>query len=194
MIEFNRGNLHIGIDVDDKPLCQPPEGVTRVERVMMETNEQAVASVAIGDVFKALASNGGHGGDPLRLYQEIFDSYATADQALLPDAVHCGDETTDGDTTLNGYHIDCNRREAAHVNDMDKFFATAFVNRMDLAPANGAHCGQQRMIFANNSQGRTFMILEAQIPNPSPELGIDGCRPLAQFGQIRMISATRGSG
>jgi len=64
---------------------------------------------------------------------------------------------------------------------MGSFFATAFINRIDLAPANGAHCGQQRMIFANNSLGRAFMILEAQIPNPSPDLGIEGCRPLAQF-------------
>jgi hypothetical protein len=37
------------------------------------------------------------------------------------------------------------------------------------------------VIFASNSLGRAFMILEAQIPNPAPELGIDGCRPLAQF-------------
>jgi hypothetical protein len=187
VIEFNRGNLHIGIDVDDQPLCQPPEDVTHVERVLIETNGQAVSGVSLAAVFKALASNGGHGGDPSRLYQEIFDSYATADQGTLPDAIHCGDETTDGDTTLNGYHLDCNRAERAHVSDMDAFFATAFVNRMDLAPANGAHCGQQRMIFANNKGpgsfgfGRTFMILEAQIPNPSPELGIEGCRPLAQF-------------
>jgi hypothetical protein len=187
VIEFNQGNVHIGIDVDDQPLCQPPEDVTRVERVLMETNGQAVGGVSLASVFEALATNGGHGGDPLRLYQEIFDSYASADQGILSDAVHCGDETTDGDTTLNGYHIDCNRREAAHVDDMDAFFATAFVNRMDLAPANGAHCGQQRMIFANNAGpgsfgfGRTFMILEAQIPNPSPELGILGCQPLAQF-------------
>jgi len=52
---------------------------------------------------------------------------------------------------------------------------------MDLAPANGAHCGQQRMIFASNAQNRMFFIIEAQVPNPAPELGIDGCLPLAQF-------------
>jgi hypothetical protein len=186
VIEFNRGNLHITIDVDDKPLCEPPDGTTFVERTLLETNAQAVGGVSLAAVFKALATNGDHAGDAVTLYQQIFDSYATADQARLPNAIHCGDEMTDGDTTLNGYHIDCNRVEAAHVDDMDAFFATAFVNRMDLAPANGAHCGQQRMIFANNNGGgakfgRTFMILEAQIPNPSPELGIQGCRPLAQF-------------
>jgi len=186
VIEFNKGNLHVDFTVDDVPVCDPPAGVTFVERTMLETNVQALGRVSLASVFDALATNGGHAGDAVNLYQQIFDSYTTVDQGQLPNAIHCGDEITGGDTTLNGYHIDCPRSEASHVNDMNAFFATAFVNRLDLAPLNGAHCGQQRMIFANTNGGgigfgRTFMILEAQIPNPSPQLGIDGCRPLAQF-------------
>jgi hypothetical protein len=181
VVDFTKGKVHVFISVDDSEACQVPDDVTRPERVLLETNVDAVGGVDLASVFKALATNGGHNGDGNLLYQQIFDSYATADQALLPNAIHCGDETTNGVPTLNGFPIDCNRAEAQHVNDMNNFFATAFVNRIDLAPANGAHCGQQRMIFANSSRGRTFMILEAQIPNPQPELGIDGCRPLAQF-------------
>jgi len=181
VVDFTRGTVHLGISVDDSEACQVPSDVTKPERVLMETNVDAVGGVGLASVFKALATNGGHNGDGNLLYQQIFDSYATADQAQLPGAIHCGDEMTDGVPTLNGFPIDCNRAEAQHVNDMNNFFATAFVNRIDLAPANGAHCGQQRMIFANNSRGRAFMILEAQIPNPQPDLGIDGCRPLAQF-------------
>jgi hypothetical protein len=181
IIDFTKGKVHIGITVDDSEACQVPSDVTKPERVLLETNVDAVGGVALASVFKALATNGGRNGDGNLLYQQLFDSYATADQALLPGAIHCGDETTNGVPTLNGFPIDCNRAEAQHVNDMNNFFATAFVNRFDLAPANGAHCGQQRMIFANNSRGRTFMILEAQIPNPQPDLGIEGCRPLAQF-------------
>jgi hypothetical protein len=181
VIEFKKGNLHITFDVDDQPLCVPPPDVTHKERVLLESNESALKGVSLRQVFDALATNGGRKGDGQTLYRQIFDSYATAQEGVLPNAAHCGDETTNGDTTLNGYHIDCNRVERFHVDDMDSFFPTAFVNRLDLAPANGAHCGQQRMIFASNSQGRAFMIVEAQIPNPSPELGIEGCRPLAQF-------------
>jgi len=181
IIDFTKGKLHVGIIVDDSEACQVPDDVTKPERVLLETNVDAVGGVSLSSVFDALATNGGRQGDGRQLYQQIFDSFASADQAQLPDAVHCGDEMTDGVPTLNGFPIDCNRAEAQHVNDMENFFATAFVNRFDLAPANGAHCGQQRMIFANNSRGRTFMILEAQIPNPSPELGINGCLPLAQF-------------
>lgn len=181
VIDFTRGKLHVSFTVDDSQACQVPSDVTKPERVLLESNTDAVGGVSLTSAFQALATNGGHNADGKLLFQQIYDSYASADQAQLPDAIHCGDETTDGVPTLNGYPIECNRREAQHVNDMEKFFATAFVNRIDLAPTNGAHCGQQRMIFANPSQGRAFMILEAQIPNPSPELGVDGCRPLAQF-------------
>jgi hypothetical protein len=179
VVDFNRGRLHVGIGVTEA--CVPTDGATMPERMLMETNVDAVQGVSLLQVFEALANNGGRTGDGEALYRQIFDSYATADQGQVPDAVHCGDESIDGVPTLNGFPIDCNRLEAEHVNDIQSFFATAFVNRMDLAPANGAHCGQQRMIFANPSRGRTFMILEAQIPNPAPDLGIDGCKPLAQF-------------
>jgi hypothetical protein len=181
-IDFTKGRLHIDIGIqEDETVCVPPDGVVMPERVLMETNTSALSTIALKDVLNALATNGGHSADPLRIYQEIYDSYATADVGQLPDAIHCGDELTDDAPSLNGYPIDCNRAELNHVNDPDSFRATAFVNRIDLAPANGAHCGQQRMIFASNSQNRAFIILEAQIPNPAPELGIDGCLPLAQF-------------
>lgn len=181
IIDFNQGNVHVGVIVDDSEACQVPAEVTRPERVLLESHTSAMGVVSLRDVFSALANNGGRKADGELLYRQIFDSYASADLATISDAVHCGDETTNGEPTLNGYPITCNRLEAQHVDDIDKFFATAFVNRIDLAPVNGAHCGQQRMIFANPSRGRTFMIVEAQVPNPHPELGIDGCRPLAQF-------------
>jgi hypothetical protein len=182
VIDFTKGRLHVGIGVEeDASECVVPPGVTMPERMLLETNTAALKGVSLFNVLDALASNGGHEGDGLKIYQQIFDSYASADVAQIPDAVHCGDETTDGVPSLNGYPIECDRIERLHVSDPESFVATAFVNRMDLAPASGAHCGQQRMIFASNSLGRAFIIVEAQIPNPLPELGIEGCRPLAQF-------------
>lgn len=41
--------------------------------------------------------------NPDLLYQEVYDSYASAPNAQLPNAVHCGDETTNGVPTLNGF-------------------------------------------------------------------------------------------
>lgn len=182
VIDFNQGRLNIGIDVIEVvPPCDTPPGVTRPERVLLENDAAAVGNIRLLDVFNALANNDGFAGDGLRMYQQLFDSYADAANGQIPEAVHCGDETTNGLPTLNGFPINCNRRERFHVNDIENFFATAIVNRFDLAPANGANCGQQRMVFANGSGGRTFMIVEAVIPNPAPELGLQACLPLADF-------------
>jgi hypothetical protein len=59
-------------------------------------------------------------------------------------------------------------------------------NRFDLAPASGANCGEYRIIFARrsgvtNPQDRLFAIFEAVLPNPTPALGLEGCRPVASF-------------
>jgi hypothetical protein len=182
VIDFTRGRINIGIDIiEDPSICEPPEGVLDPERVLMELNTEALVNVDLLSVLNALGTNDGQSTDGFTLYQQIYDSYATADQARLPDAIHCGDEMTDGVQTLNGYPIECNRIERFQIDNLFAFFPTAIVNRIDLAPENGAHCGQQRMIFANNAINRAFMIVEAQVPNPHPELGIEGCMPLAQF-------------
>ncbi|MFZ5897266.1 MAG: hypothetical protein ACOY0T_39775 [Myxococcota bacterium] len=182
VLEFNQGRVNINIDVIEVgQQCETPSNVTRPERVLLENDTQALAKISLRNVFLALANNGDVKGNADVLFNQIYDSYATADVAQLPDAVHCGDEVTNGVPSLNGYPIACNRRERLHVGDLDNFRALAVVNRIDLAPQNGANCGQQRMIFGTNTQGRAFMIVEAQIPNPRPELGIQGCLPLAQF-------------
>lgn len=182
VVDFGHGRLHIGIDVvEDPSVCEPPEGTLDPRKVLIETNLDALANINLLDVLGALASNGGIQADPLLIYQKIYDSYASPRNARIGDAIHCGDETTDGVATLNGYPIDCDRIESRHFDDPENFFPIAMVNRLDLAPQNGAHCGQQRVIFANNARGRAFMIFEAQIPNPAPELGVAGCQPLAAF-------------
>jgi hypothetical protein len=182
VIDFSRGKLNIGIDVfEDPSVCETPDDATRPGRVLLESNVDALTSMSLADVFGALASNGGLEADPDLLFRQIYDSYASAGNATIEDTVHCGDEMTDGVPTLNGFPITCDRVERLHVNDQFSFFQTAFINRMDLAPENGAHCGQMRAIFASNSLNRAFMIIEAQIPNPAPDLGIQGCAPLAQF-------------
>jgi hypothetical protein len=182
VLNFNQGRLNVGIDVTEVgEQCQTPPGVTRPERVLLENNADAVAKIGLRDVFNALASNGEVKGDGELLFNQIYDSFASADLARVPSAVHCGDEVTNGAPSLNGFPITCNRSERLHVGGIDGFHALAIVNRLDLAPENGANCGQQRMIFGSNAINRAFMIVEAQVPNPNPELGIQGCAPLAQF-------------
>jgi hypothetical protein len=62
--------------------------------------------------------------------------------------------------------------------------AIGVINRFDMAPANGANCGQYRVIFAKRSSSafdRLHLIFEPVLPNPEPSRGLAGCRPVAQF-------------
>jgi len=88
---------------------------------------------------------------------------------------------TDGQPSLNGFPLACPRLEGQLLDNLDNWFPLAFVNRLDLAPADGSNCGQQRIIFANNDGGRMFIIVEAQVPNPSPECGVSACLPVAEL-------------
>jgi hypothetical protein len=176
------GRLIVGIDVHERE-AGAPSGIN-VRRSLLETGQTAVSAFTLSSVLQAIQVNSGVSPNPNLLYRQIIDSYASAANGKEPTAFHCGDETTNGTPTLNGFPIQCDRLEAQQIDNLDKWFATAAVNRLDLAPADGSHCGQQRLVFANNQfigNGRMFMILEAQIPNPHPECGVAACRPLADF-------------
>jgi hypothetical protein len=82
---------------------------------------------------------------------------------------------------INGYPLECPRIEANQIDNIDEWFPISISNRFDHAPADGANCGQQRIVFANNAQNRMFMIFEAVIPNPNPGCGLEACRPVAEF-------------
>lgn len=60
----------------------------------------------------------------------------------------------------------------------------ALFNRLDLAPADGSHCGEYRIVYGrypNAVTDRFLLIFEAALPNPTPAAGIAGCLPVAQF-------------
>jgi len=106
---------------------------------------------------------------------------------------HCDSHLTpEGAAVLNGFPLDCPRQEGAEA--MVSPFAstgqvfyttTALVNRFDLAPVTGEHCGEYRIVFARTPvvsfHPRNLLIFEAVLPNPTPDLGLEGCRPVAEF-------------
>jgi len=61
----------------------------------------------------------------------------------------------------------------------------ALFNRLDLAPNDGANCGEYRIIYAlqpgQGFSGRFTLIFEARYPNPSPSEGLLGCQPIARY-------------
>ena len=152
-------------------------------RTLIETRQDVLEGFTLGEVLAAVATNAGLAPDALQTHDSLFDTYRLSSMGEL-DGPHCDDELVDGVSSLNGYPLICPRSEgafAAFDQALDGWFATAIVNRIDLAPADGSHCGEQRMIFANpNMVGRAFIILEAQIPNPSPECGVAACGPIAE--------------
>jgi len=105
----------------------------------------------------------------------------------------CNDATIDP----NKYGLRCPRPAEAKLAATNPFAAgsnviwkpVALFNRFDLAPANGAHCGEYRVVFAMQTaagapvSGRAFIIFEAALANPKPATGIEGCFPVAQFWQ-----------
>ena len=105
---------------------------------------------------------------------------------------HCdSDLTSEGQPGINGFPLDCPRQEGAEamvspfVSTGQVFYkTTALVNRFDLAPVTGENCGEYRMVFARTPisfNPRNLLIFEAVLPNPTPDLGLEGCRPVAEF-------------
>jgi hypothetical protein len=175
------GRLIVGIGIKEREGGAPPGGGLDPRRSLIETRRDVVSAFSLEQALTASQVNAGLSPDPVLLYHELIDSYASAANGRLGSAIHCGDETTGGTPSLNGYPLRCDRAERLQFDNLGRWFPTAVVNRLDLAPSDGAHCGQQRVIFANNANGRMFVIFEAQIPNPHPECGIDACRPVADF-------------
>jgi hypothetical protein len=182
VLEFGQGRLIVRIEVDERETRGP-----NARRGVIETSVGALSGFTLRDTLDAALRNSGAaetGLSALDAYHAIVDSYAPAQLARDPDAAHCDDELTGGVPSLNGFPLMCGRLEAEQFANLDAWFPIAAVNRLDLAPADGADCGQQRLIFANNSSignGRMFIIVESLVPNPSPECGLDACRPVAEF-------------
>ena len=176
VVSFGDGRLIVTLDVS--------ETVGDSRRTVMETSVDALGGVSLRTTLDvALANAGMFSASSDDVYHAIIDSYNDS-PGRDPNLIHCDSESTNGQPSLNGFPLECPRLEGEQFDNLDSWFPMAFVNRLDLAPTDGAHCGQQRMIFANNvfiGNGRMFIIVEAQIPNPSPECGIDGCRPIAEF-------------
>jgi hypothetical protein len=79
-----------------------------------------------------------------------------------------------------------------------QFLPVGVFNRFDLAPKNGANCGEYRIVYALHStdptiNGRGFYIFEATLPNPAPDNKLAGCLPIAEFWQSlsKMTSFTQ---
>lgn len=160
---------------------------------LAETDERVLAPFTLERVMAKIAGTADVRTTPRELWTQWWSTQALGFGAKngLP---HCDDEKgANGAPARNGFAIVCPAQESflASIDPFDAqsrhgFIPIGIFNRFDLTPADGSNCGEYRMVFAKRSgisdvNDRALAIFEAVMPNPHRELGVEGCRPLAQF-------------
>jgi hypothetical protein len=192
-----------GFAVESLALSAGDGGVTIDPRKSLIATEQQITSrFSLQNVLDLLIAQSKISQPARDLAQQLWDTNNPAPGVTR--GPHCDDQKVNGKPAINGFPVQCPRFEGlqahedpfADPNTNQAFFATALVNRFDLAPPNGATCGENRVIFARNSSqpntdgfdagivtglSRAFVIFEAVVPNPRPDLGLKGCMPIEQF-------------
>jgi hypothetical protein len=144
----------------------------------------ALANFTLQDVMDQIITTGATGSTQtaLELYDQMLDTLNKAPGDT--DGPHCTG-------TINGFAVECPSPEGSiaatnpFTGSVGAMTPVAVVNRFDLAPSNGANCGEYRVVFGMSDPPsgveRFLMIFEAALPNPVPSQGIAACLPVAQF-------------
>lgn len=183
-------DLQLTTDDEVSATCVDTTTVTS-RRSLIETNKTVAALFTMDAVLAAVIKNSGSAGSSAALHDQLFESFRTRATGA-PGVPHCDDIKIGTVSMLNAFPIECPRADAGLIGKLAGWRAVAVVHRFDLAPTTGADCGEQRIIFANTGLVRDFVIFEAKIPNPKPALGLEACRPIAEFwaGLSAVSSAT----
>lgn len=150
-----------------------PTPVLDTGRSLAVTDPQILAKFSFKRVMDRLTTSGKSNITSLALYKNWMNTWASCAAGVDP----------------NGYGITCARTESqfAAFNPFaatgPRFTPVALMNRFDLAPSNGADCGEYRIVYALQSSpgDRGFLIFEARLPNPAPADGLVGCAGVADF-------------
>lgn len=172
-------------------LAAQPSPVIDVRRSLAITDRPILANFGLKRVLDAIiATSGVTGLTATALFQQWWDTQNPL-PALGPDpaAPHCTG-------ALNGYPYACRPPGAEGFQaTCDPFAAsspceyipTGLFMRFDLAPEDGSHCGEYRVLYAKASgkvpegnQNRNTLIFEAVMRNPHVNQGIRGCQKLVR--------------
>jgi len=165
-------------------------GPVNARRSLVVTEQSILNKFSFQEVMTQLVATSGTATTALGLFQQWWDTARTSPG--LGAGINCN---TPGIQNMNGFPYACPRAEGnqATVNPFinagsnpDAYVPIGLFNRFDLAAADGAHCGQYRVVFAKrsgitNPQARNFLNFEAVLLNPTPAAGLEGCRPVAEF-------------
>jgi hypothetical protein len=177
--------------VDSVELAVQPSPVVDARRSLAITDQPILAAFSFQRVMNPLVATSGVAGlTATGLFNQLWDTQNVAPgldgDPLSP---NCSD-------TLNGYPYQCRQAPAEGAQALcDPFAANSacayipvgLFMRFDLAPSDGSHCGEYRVIFAKESgrfvtgtQDRNLLIFEAAMPNPHVNQGIRGCQKLVR--------------
>ncbi|WP_394837015.1 hypothetical protein LVJ94_08915 [Pendulispora rubella] len=163
-------------------------------RSLFVTDAAALEKLPFETVMNRIVATGSTTGQSaLSLFQQLMDTMNNQANAKTQ-GPHCDDVIVDGKPSINGFPIECPRLEGrlattnpfAPAPDPDGYDPVGIVNRFDLAPQNGANCGQYRIVYTKRSgktsfSDRVLLIFEATLPNPNPSAGLAACLPVTEF-------------
>lgn len=167
----------------------PPPPPIDMFRSLILTNPNDLGAFGFQRVLQTLIDrSGATDTTPLSLYQQWIDTQNPKPGLAVANAPHCDDFLIDGKPSFNGFPRRCPTPEGAlAITDpfaSREYMPIGITNRFDLTPADGSNCGQYRIVYTNLTRhlpAKLQIIFEAVLPNPHPEAGIEGCRPVAKF-------------
>lgn len=160
-------------------------------RSLAVTEQSILARFGLERVLTQLAAQSGVPGlTAVQLFQQWWDTQNPKPGVYA--GAHCDDSVdAGGNSQLNGYPYLCRTTAEGTQAACDPFAvgsSCAYIpiglfNRFDLAPENGAHCGEYRIVYAKTSgiastSDRNLLIFEAALPNPHPQQGLKGCKQI----------------
>lgn len=186
--------------LDETELAVVPSPVVDARRSLAITDQPILANFTFQRVMNQLVATSGVSGlTAKQLFNQLWDT-----QNVAPglDADTASPNCTG---TLNGYPYECRQDpEEGSQATCDPFAANSpcayipvgLFMRFDLAPADGRHCGEYRVVFAKESgrlpagsQNRNLLIFEAAARNPHDEQGIRGCQKLVrEFAELSDVA------
>jgi hypothetical protein len=175
--------------------CKPI--ATDIFRSFVVTDPEILKRFPLRRVLDQLVANSGTANTADDLWKQWWSSQRVRAGGDPPQHPFCDDNAA----TINGFPITCPRDESLlEFERIETHAPVGLFNRFDLAPMDGSHCGEYRIVYALGADdqaaalqaasaspevvsGRNFIIFEGVMPNPNPECELAGCLPVAEFWQ-----------
>ena len=181
-------------------VAQAAQSDVDIFRSLVVTEQPILARFSFQRVMDQLVAQSGVPGlTSLTLFHQWWDTQNPASEGVGP-GVHCDSSSAfGGGPGINSYPYLCRPASLNHegaeassnpfINpgtNPGEYIPIGLFNRFDLAPANGANCGEHRIVYARRSgitdgRNRNLIIFEASMPNPHLNQGLKGCDKIVKF-------------